>query len=59
MSKFADLKVEFNKAVRGETVADDSVFRFWLLKLLFEIHGDLDSLSYRLGDILRKREKVE
>ena len=56
-SKFATLKEKFNKALASGELKDEANFREWLLVLMLEIHGDLDSLSYRMGEVLKGREK--
>lgn len=56
-SKFADLKAKFNQDRENGKLKEEREFREWILVLMLEIHGDLDSLSYRMGEILRGREK--
>ena len=60
--RFQDLKKEFD-AIKPEHLAktkEDQVYRYWLLKLLFEINGNVDSLAFcyrKMLEIQKKKNK--
>lgn len=56
---FQELKREFEKLTPADVgkTKQDQQYRYWLLKLLFEIHGDMDSLAYCYREMLKIQQE--
>jgi hypothetical protein len=47
--KFSEWAELFDHADLG----DNTVFRYWIVQMMLQIHGDLDSISYCLREAVR------
>jgi len=48
---------EWRDLLSQAELSDNAVFRWWIVNLLLELHGDLDSISYCVRALLPERSE--